>query len=189
MLVVLWYDDDDCNLTVHLCLIDRSLSIHLVCHSHFGDKIKTTIVVMMVLAVALRVVMMLKESAFRVLLSKICTRHPFSKIMSDYPIQGGCVCEKVRYELSEKPISAWVCHCLSCRKCSGSMFMANNYVKVSVSSNGNDNELGKCTDCVHHFSLQSFRITKGTEDLKIYEDYNTSSKLPLKGFFAGIALV
>ena len=111
------------------------------------------------------------------------------KAMSDFPIQGGCVCEKVRYELNEKPISAWICNCLSCRKCSGSMFMANNYVKVSVSSNGNDNELGKCTDCVHHFSLQSFRITKGTEDLKIYEDYNTSSKLPLKGFFAGIALV
>lgn len=38
---------------------------------------------------------------------------------------------------------------------------------------------------IHYFSLQSFKIIKGSEDLKIYEDYNTSSKLPLKGFFCG----
>lgn len=32
---------------------------------------------------------------------------------------------------------------------------------------------------------QSFKIFKGSDELKVYEDYNTSSKLPLKGFFCG----
>lgn len=37
-------------------------------------------------------------------------------------ITGGCACGAVRYEVREKPIFQLVCHCVDCRKASGSAF-------------------------------------------------------------------
>ncbi|KAJ5403744.1 hypothetical protein N7509_003615 [Penicillium cosmopolitanum] len=41
-------------------------------------------------------------------------------------ITGSCVCEKVRYELTGSPITNIICHCDTCRKITGSVFMANS---------------------------------------------------------------
>jgi hypothetical protein len=37
---------------------------------------------------------------------------------------GGCLCGAIRYEASEAPIDAGVCHCRMCQKSTGSAFMA-----------------------------------------------------------------
>jgi hypothetical protein len=42
--------------------------------------------------------------------------------MSDENWTGGCQCGAVRYELSEKPNGAHLCHCRMCQKQFGSMF-------------------------------------------------------------------
>lgn len=39
-------------------------------------------------------------------------------------ITGGCLCGAVRYEISETPKMQIACHCESCRKSSGSAFVA-----------------------------------------------------------------
>jgi hypothetical protein len=37
---------------------------------------------------------------------------------------GGCLCGAVRYELEGEPFLVGLCHCLDCRKASGSVFVA-----------------------------------------------------------------
>jgi len=36
------------------------------------------------------------------------------------PLQGGCLCGDVRYEIQSTPLSVCRCHCASCRKATGS---------------------------------------------------------------------
>ncbi|HEV2898519.1 MAG TPA: GFA family protein [Pseudaminobacter sp.] len=38
--------------------------------------------------------------------------------------EGGCLCGAVRFRLQGQPIRAGICHCLDCRKVSGSFFSA-----------------------------------------------------------------
>ena len=40
------------------------------------------------------------------------------------PITGGCLCGAVRYEASEPPLEAGLCHCSVCQKTTGSAFEA-----------------------------------------------------------------
>ena len=42
--------------------------------------------------------------------------------MGNGMLRGGCQCGGVRYEVSEKPIDAYVCHCKECQKQSASAF-------------------------------------------------------------------
>jgi hypothetical protein len=45
--------------------------------------------------------------------------------MSDqtsYSVQGGCLCGKVRFELTEPPISAGYCHCTRCQRRTGTAY-------------------------------------------------------------------
>ena len=69
------------------------------------------------------------------------------------PITGGCLCEAIRYELSEPPVETAICHCRTCQKSTGSAF------EVSVG-----------------FSSSAFRFTKGKP--KLYR----SSPIMNKGF-------
>jgi hypothetical protein len=39
--------------------------------------------------------------------------------------QGSCLCGKIRYEISQEPGDFGYCHCISCRKASGSSHAAN----------------------------------------------------------------
>lgn len=38
------------------------------------------------------------------------------------PIAGGCQCGAVRYDISEQPLTLYVCHCTDCQRQSGSGF-------------------------------------------------------------------
>ena len=71
------------------------------------------------------------------------------------PITGGCLCGAVRYESSEPPIKAGICHCRMCQKSTGSAFMV-----------------------IAGFPRTAFRFTKG--EPKLYR----SSSIKDKGFCA-----
>ena len=40
----------------------------------------------------------------------------------DAPIEGGCLCRRVRYRLREEPLAFYACHCTDCQMESGSAF-------------------------------------------------------------------
>lgn len=40
--------------------------------------------------------------------------------MTEY--KGGCLCGKVRYELTQDPVATMVCHCTSCQRSTGTAF-------------------------------------------------------------------
>ncbi|QRM30459.1 GFA family protein [Microvirga sp. VF16] len=44
------------------------------------------------------------------------------KLKGAYPLQGGCQCGQVRYELTGSPREIYVCHCRECQKQSASAF-------------------------------------------------------------------
>ena len=54
-------------------------------------------------------------------------------------ITGGCYCGAIRYESDKPPLSAGICHCRECQRCTGSAFLA-----------------------VVGFPLTGFRYTKGS---------------------------
>ncbi|CAI7595164.1 unnamed protein product [Penicillium pancosmium] len=68
-------------------------------------------------------------------------------------ITGSCVCEKVRYELTGSPITNIICHCDTCRKITGSVFMANSA-----------------------YTRENFKITTGEDVLKVYDDKPPDSR-------------
>ncbi|GAP88251.2 putative glutathione-dependent formaldehyde-activating protein [Rosellinia necatrix] len=39
--------------------------------------------------------------------------------------EGGCFCEKVRYSVEGEPVGKALCHCLDCRKITGSTYSTN----------------------------------------------------------------
>ncbi|HEX9415167.1 MAG TPA: GFA family protein [Gaiellaceae bacterium] len=39
--------------------------------------------------------------------------------MTELPLTGGCLCGGVRFEVSERPVSAGYCHCTRCRRRTG----------------------------------------------------------------------
>jgi hypothetical protein len=39
-------------------------------------------------------------------------------------LSGGCACQSIRYECTEKPIVQLICHCRDCQRASGSAFAA-----------------------------------------------------------------
>jgi hypothetical protein len=76
------------------------------------------------------------------------------------PITGGCLCGKVRYEISAKPISTANCHCRTCQKMSGSPYIAILLVPASaftvtgdykefitVAASGNRMHRSFCPEC------------------------------------------
>ncbi len=42
--------------------------------------------------------------------------------MAKLPLAGGCMCGRLRYELSSPPIMIYNCHCTNCQKISGAAF-------------------------------------------------------------------
>lgn len=46
--------------------------------------------------------------------------------------QGSCLCGTVKYTISGPPSTTVLCHCISCKKASGSSFMANGFYEKSV---------------------------------------------------------
>ena len=49
--------------------------------------------------------------------------------MSDFePIYGGCICGSIKYSINSKPLFTQVCHCLDCKKLTGSSFVVNTSI-------------------------------------------------------------
>jgi hypothetical protein len=48
--------------------------------------------------------------------------------MTDVSIAGGCQCGALRFELRAKPLFTHACHCLNCRRRSGTAFGLNTFV-------------------------------------------------------------
>jgi hypothetical protein len=76
------------------------------------------------------------------------------------PITGGCLCGKVRYEISAKPISTANCHCRTCQKAVGAAYFPAFFVPASAltitgdykefastAASGNTMYRGFCPEC------------------------------------------
>jgi hypothetical protein len=76
------------------------------------------------------------------------------------PITGGCLCGKVRYEISAQPISTANCHCRTCQKSVGAPHLAimivptssftvtGNYKEfITVAASGNAMHRAFCPEC------------------------------------------
>lgn len=60
-------------------------------------------------------------------------------------IRGSCLCGNVRYEIHGKPQFMYYCHCIMCRKATGTSFATNMFVRA-----------------------EDFKVTAGRESLKPY---------------------
>jgi hypothetical protein len=40
----------------------------------------------------------------------------------ELPLQGGCVCGAIRYEITQEPLRVYACHCTDCQRFTGSAF-------------------------------------------------------------------
>ena len=43
-----------------------------------------------------------------------------SSVDSSVPVEGGCLCGAIRYQIAGEPVSRSLCHCRSCRHAAGS---------------------------------------------------------------------
>lgn len=50
------------------------------------------------------------------------------------PLNGGCLCGHLRYEVNAEPLSVYVCHCTECQRQSGSAFGMSAIVPRSAFS-------------------------------------------------------
>src|SRR4051812_26228177 len=46
-----------------------------------------------------------------------------------FPVEGGCLCGRVRYTLTAAPLAVYNCHCTDCRRSSGASFTMSMPVK------------------------------------------------------------
>ena len=77
------------------------------------------------------------------------------------PLEGGCQCRALRYEISAPPLMLYCCHCTNCQKITGSAFVVSatldegsfSFVKGTpmkttwVSDSGKNRYGLFCTDC------------------------------------------
>lgn len=62
-------------------------------------------------------------------------------------LEGGCMCGEVRYAAQGKPVATVVCHCMDCKKHTGSAFAtALFYLKIDVAITGELKTFDKPTD-------------------------------------------
>lgn len=60
--------------------------------------------------------------------------------MANFPLEGGCHCGAVRYELREPALSVQHCHCERCRKSSGCMMGSGAVIKrAALTITGEEN--------------------------------------------------
>lgn len=76
------------------------------------------------------------------------------------PLAGGCLCGKVRYEISTAPIRSVLCHCRTCQKSVGAPYLALMFVPATalkitgdykeyptIAASGNTVYRGFCPEC------------------------------------------
>jgi hypothetical protein len=78
----------------------------------------------------------------------------------ELPITGGCLCGKVRYEISAQPVGTANCHCRTCQKAVGAPYFSALFVPTSalaitgdykeyasIAASGNTMYRGFCPEC------------------------------------------
>ncbi|KAF9049076.1 Mss4-like protein [Panaeolus papilionaceus] len=76
--------------------------------------------------------------------------------------KGSCLCRAVHYEVTGEPITFRVCHCVNCRKSSGTAFMSSLF-----------------------FNGKQLMVITGGDKVKVYSDRDTGSGYPINRFFCG----
>lgn len=80
---------------------------------------------------------------------------------SDFPVEGGCDCGKVRYRMLTRPLIVHCCHCRWCQRETGSSFALNAMIEADrvtnlgeepaaallPSSSGHGQRVAYCPDC------------------------------------------
>jgi len=78
---------------------------------------------------------------------------------------GSCLCKAIQYTLTGHPSTTVLCHCISCKKASGSTFAANGFYETSV--------LPLSPSLFSHSKhSQQLTITSSTSSLRTYEDHS-----------------
>ncbi|KAG2017279.1 DUF636 domain-containing protein [Coprinopsis cinerea AmutBmut pab1-1] len=77
--------------------------------------------------------------------------------------QGSCLCKGVQYALKGEPLEIRVCHCVNCRKATGSAFMVNSF-----------------------WFTQNFEITNGQDLIRSFKDKGTASGILINRFFCSV---
>jgi len=73
---------------------------------------------------------------------------------------GSCLCQAVKYELTDDAFRKVLCHCTECKKATGSAFMANNW-----------------------YQKDQLRVISGQENLQSYKYHSTESGVTLDRSF------
>lgn len=49
--------------------------------------------------------------------------------LPEFPVQGGCACDRVRFRLTERPACVYTCHCTDCQTITTSAFVLGAFVR------------------------------------------------------------
>ncbi|TVY19797.1 hypothetical protein LARI1_G003035 [Lachnellula arida] len=104
--------------------------------------------------------------------------NPASKAGAIEITNGSCLCGSITYIISGTPSTTVLCHCISCKKSSGSAFMANNFYEASVKPQFLSPPTGER-------SVSQFNITSPTSTLKTYNDTSPDDGSFVKRSFCG----
>ncbi|PWY78193.1 hypothetical protein BO70DRAFT_59353 [Aspergillus heteromorphus CBS 117.55] len=64
---------------------------------------------------------------------------------------GSCFCGKIQIEMNGQPLTSGLCHCLDCRKLTGSVFSYSHVVKTAdLKITGNPKAVAKTSDSGNH---------------------------------------
>ncbi|WKD49671.1 GFA family protein [Microbulbifer spongiae] len=89
------------------------------------------------------------------------------QVVEIYPLQGGCTCGKIRYQIETRPLFTHCCHCTWCQRETGSAFVLNAMIEadrvtllqgdpqcfVTPSNSGKGQKIWRCGSC--HVALWS----------------------------------
>jgi hypothetical protein len=78
-----------------------------------------------------------------------------------YPLEGGCACRHVRYEMTTRPLFVHCCHCTWCQRETGASFALNAMIEsdrvqvthgevevvVTPSNSGKGQKIARCPKC------------------------------------------
>lgn len=91
---------------------------------------------------------------------------------------GSCLCGKVKYTITGQPGTKVLCHCNSCKKSTGSSFMANEFYQRKVTSTVSFTKF-------YWYNEQQVEIQDPTASLKTYADTSPDAGVIIDRSFCG----
>ena len=112
------------------------------------------------------------------------------------PLEGGCSCGQVRYQITQEPLFTHACHCTDCQRSTGSAFVVHSWVfedfwEISgdvratklVAGSGADLEPFYCTKCGTFIFCRNSKRPKGLIILRTFTLDDTSLLPPQAHIF------